>query len=222
IDNSNPAVGGNVTYTITVTNLGNNATTGVTVTDVLSSGFTFISSTNSPGTGPYNPISGKWIVGNLSVSAVATLTITAQRKATGVYTNVASVTHDGIDSVSNNNTASVNLQLGCSACTHTINGSSITVNAGQTYCLQSGNTYTGSVILNPGGIICIAAGANFNPSGGGSEYKGTIINYGSMNLITYNNISHTATIQNYGAFNSSSFQNFGGTLDNYGSVNMTS
>jgi uncharacterized repeat protein (TIGR01451 family) len=221
IDNPNPPVGGNVTYTITVENLGANATTGVTVTDNLPSGFTYISSTNSLGTGTYNPTTGKWVVGNLAVSATATLTIIAQRKATGVYNNIASVTHDGADPVSGNNTANANLQLGCWTCTHTVSGGTITVNAGETYCLHSG-TYTGAVILNEGGTICVAWGANFNPTGGSNVYKGTIINRGSMNFPMYNNDTHTATIENYGLFNSTNLQQFSGTLNNFGTVHMTS
>ena len=66
-----PAVGTNVTFTITATNLGPNAATGVQVRDLLPPGLTFVSATPSQGT--YTPGTGVWDIGNLALNATATL-----------------------------------------------------------------------------------------------------------------------------------------------------
>jgi uncharacterized repeat protein (TIGR01451 family) len=72
VNTSSPAIGGQVTYTISVVNKGPNPATGVIVNDVLPAGLTYI--TNSGG---YNPANGQWTVGSLAVNETKTLNITA-------------------------------------------------------------------------------------------------------------------------------------------------
>ncbi len=215
INNNNPGIGDNVIFTITVNNIGMNATTGVSVTDELPSGFSYVSSSASVGS--YNAGTGKWQIGNLAVSGSATLTITAQRLATGNYSNTASVAHDGIDPVQANNTSSVGLAFSCSNCTHTIAGGAITVNTGEVYCLASGS-WSGGVTLN-GGTICISPGATFNASYTQGAFSGTIINNGTVTAFPLsNNATHTLSIINWGTFTSAYLQNFAGVIHNYGSM----
>ncbi|SMC33904.1 Ig-like domain-containing protein [Moheibacter sediminis] len=217
-----PETGDNVTFTIEVENNGPNNASGVTVASLLPAGFSHISN-NSGGT--YNSSTGIWTIGNLANGTSNSLEITAQKQATGPYTVTASVSHNGSDGNSSNNSESITPLNACADCTNIIpNGTGhITVNAGQIYCLHSG-TYTGTVTLNTGGTICIGEGTTFNPSWGPNVYEGTIINRGTMNLITYNNANHHPEIINYGTFNSDNLQNFAGSIENMvdGVVNMTS
>ena len=101
---ANPAVGGTVTFTLTVSNAGPSIATGVAITDSLPSGYSFVSS--SPSQGAYSNASGIWSVGTVNASGTATLTINATVLAGGIYANTAQVTAAGetdLDSLPNNN-----------------------------------------------------------------------------------------------------------------------
>jgi uncharacterized repeat protein (TIGR01451 family)/fimbrial isopeptide formation D2 family protein len=102
-----PAVGSNVTFTVTLNNSGPSNATGVSVLDQLPSGYTFVSATPSQGT--YNSSTGFWTVGSLNKSSNATLQIVARVNASGVYANTAQVSaanETDPDSTPNNNNAS--------------------------------------------------------------------------------------------------------------------
>jgi len=104
VDNVTPNVGGNVTFTITVTNNGPSFATGVQVTDLLPAGLSFFFATQSVGT--YNSVTGVWNIGALANGANATLAITATVTGTATVTNTATKTaEDQVDPVSGNNTA---------------------------------------------------------------------------------------------------------------------
>jgi uncharacterized repeat protein (TIGR01451 family) len=89
VSDATPAVGTNVTFTISATNLGPNAATGVQVRDVLPPGLAFVSATPSAGT-TYTAGTGVWNIGNLALNATATLRIVATVTGTTKVTNVAS------------------------------------------------------------------------------------------------------------------------------------
>ena len=91
VDNPNPNVGGQVTFTITVTNNGADAATGVTLQDVLPTGLTFVSASPQAGTS-YAPATGVWTVNTVPVNATKLLTIVAVVAGPGTFTNVAAVT----------------------------------------------------------------------------------------------------------------------------------
>ncbi|MFB6456178.1 gliding motility-associated C-terminal domain-containing protein [Chitinophaga sp. Hz27] len=105
VDNNNPDVGTNVTFTIQALNHGVSKATGVTVTDILQSGYAFVSAT--PAAGTYNTATGVWTIGDLEKDATTTLTITAKVLATGNYSNSASISGNEADRVSTNNNSSV-------------------------------------------------------------------------------------------------------------------
>lgn len=90
VSNANPAVGSNVTFTVTAHNGGPNATTSLQVTDLLPSGLTFVSATTTQGT--YTASSGVWDVGVLANGATATLNIVAKVTGTSPVTNTATRT----------------------------------------------------------------------------------------------------------------------------------
>ena len=90
VDDPAPNVGGQVTFTIEVTNLGADEANGVAVRDLLPTGLTFISAGASAGTS-YDPATGIWTVNRLPVGGVEILTILAAVAESGRFTNVAAV-----------------------------------------------------------------------------------------------------------------------------------
>ncbi|TDE54939.1 gliding motility-associated C-terminal domain-containing protein [Flavobacterium sp. GT3P67] len=103
VSNMTPNVGSNVTFTITATNNGPSAATGVSVADALPSGYTFVSA--NPSTGTWTE--PNWTIGALSNGASATLDIVATVKATGSYTNTATISGGQTDPTPGNNSSTV-------------------------------------------------------------------------------------------------------------------
>ncbi len=103
VSNATPAVGDNVTFTLTVNNAnGFSTATGVKVTDALPAGLTLVSATPSQGT-----FSGNiWDIGILAAGQTVALALTATVTTGGTKTNYAEVTAAGqvdIDSTPSNN-----------------------------------------------------------------------------------------------------------------------
>jgi serine protease len=98
-------IGGNVTYSITVTNNGPNGTTNVKVTDALPAGVTFVSATPSQGTcsGADTVICNLGAMNNGSAATISL--VVATTAANAALTNIASVTSDLTDTTPGNNTA---------------------------------------------------------------------------------------------------------------------
>jgi uncharacterized repeat protein (TIGR01451 family) len=98
----NPVYGSQVTFTVTVLNLGPKTVSSLIVKDKLPTGFTYVSSLVSRGS--YNASTGSWQLG-LPNSTSATLTLVATMKQSGVYANVAEVVQSALpdpDSTPNN------------------------------------------------------------------------------------------------------------------------
>lgn len=89
VDNTTPAVGENIVFTISLNNAGPATATGVTATDQLPSGYTYVSHT---GDGSYNSTTGVWTVGTVNAGSTVTLSITASVNASGNYLNIVQVT----------------------------------------------------------------------------------------------------------------------------------
>lgn len=110
VNNSSPAVGTNVVFTIIARNFtraGYNHATGVAVEDVLPSGFSYVGHTVSAGT--YDTTTGIWSIGNLAQGGLQTMTITAKVKPTGSYINIANITGGQKDDFMSNNISIVTL-----------------------------------------------------------------------------------------------------------------
>ena len=75
VDTPRPEVGSNVTFTLTLENLGPTDAQNVVVTDQLPAGLRFVSAAPS---GVYNDATGVWTVGTLAATASTVLTITAE------------------------------------------------------------------------------------------------------------------------------------------------
>ena len=89
VDTAAPALGDQVTFTVTLFNDGPDTATGVTVFDTLPTSTTFVSST--PSVGSYDAVGGVWTLPPLPASSVETLTLVATVDETGVTTNTAQV-----------------------------------------------------------------------------------------------------------------------------------
>lgn len=87
VSDPTPAVGNQVTFTVTARNLGPNAATGVVVRDVLPAGLTFVSAAPSQGT--YTAGTGLWNIGALANGATVTLHLTVTVDTTNRVTNTA-------------------------------------------------------------------------------------------------------------------------------------
>lgn len=95
VDNSMPAVGENVVFTLTVFNEGPDVADQVTVLDMLPAGMSYVADN---GGGAYLPGTGIWTLDPLVVDAEATLEITARLDVAGRKVNVAEIaTTDAFD-----------------------------------------------------------------------------------------------------------------------------
>ena len=108
VNNGAPNVASNVTFTITVTNLGPSSAAGVQVNDVLPAGYAFVSAT--PSIGSYNSITGIWTgIGTLPSGGSASMTVTATVAPTGPYLNTATTSTTTAEPNLANNSASANV-----------------------------------------------------------------------------------------------------------------
>jgi uncharacterized repeat protein (TIGR01451 family) len=75
VDQTSAAVGGTLTYTMTLANTGTGDATGVVAQDTLPAGASFVSA-NTNGFGTFDATTGAWNIGSIAVGATATLTVT--------------------------------------------------------------------------------------------------------------------------------------------------
>lgn len=111
VNNARPNVGDNVTFTITVQNLGPSAAADVKVNDILPAGLEYVSSTASAGT--YDDGTGVWeVTPSLGAGSTQTLEVTARVKDPGTgpaaaQKNSATATTSTTDPDPDNNTDDV-------------------------------------------------------------------------------------------------------------------
>ena len=189
--------GSNLTYTVTVTNLGPSPAGGVVVTDALPVGVTFL---NASGLGATN-LSGQviWTVGTLSAGAVSNLTLNVSAPASGTITNFASVGWPGGDpNLTNNTSPPVTTTVTPVADIVVTNVGPTNVLAGSVYTNTISVTNLGpSVASNvvvvdtePGGVLVTNTFASL-PVGGGTNF--TVVETAPGNGPLTNSASSTAT-----------------------------
>lgn len=98
---------GNVTYALTVTNVGPSVATGVTVTNLLPAGAALVSVTPSQGGTLTNGNEVVCELGTLAANTAATVGITVQPSLPGNMTNAATVSRDEADPLALNNSAQI-------------------------------------------------------------------------------------------------------------------
>ncbi|MDP2265712.1 MAG: DUF11 domain-containing protein [Thiobacillus sp.] len=106
-------LGANVTFTVTVSNLGPNVASTLIINDALPAGLSYVSHTATAGT--YSAVSGLWTLSALAVNGSQTLSITASGASGGTWTNTATVSADNTDPNPANNTASAVVTVASSA-----------------------------------------------------------------------------------------------------------
>lgn len=112
VNNMTPAIGEEVEFTLTGSNLGPYNATNSKVNDLLPNGYEYVSHQASKGT--YVPSTGVWSIGSLqAIQETVTLKIRAKIKATGTHTNVATISADDLDPDYGNNTSSVTPEATC-------------------------------------------------------------------------------------------------------------
>ncbi len=104
VNNTMPAINGQVTFTLTAYNAGPQNATNVKVQDILPFGFTYVSSSTG-----YDNNTGIWTIGTLNKAASQVLTLTASVNAFGNYYNQAVVSANEVDPNQTNNTSGVSV-----------------------------------------------------------------------------------------------------------------
>ncbi|WP_035456984.1 DUF7507 domain-containing protein, partial [Algoriphagus terrigena] len=107
VNNSNPVLGNDVVFTITVTNNGPADASGVEVSAPLPAGYDYQG--NSIGGAAYIALTGIWNVGSLASGDAVSIEITATVTATEDYGFSAAVTHDEIDTDGENDQSSISV-----------------------------------------------------------------------------------------------------------------
>jgi uncharacterized repeat protein (TIGR01451 family) len=106
LDNSSPAIGDQVNFTLTLSNKGAILADGIKVNDLLPKELSFVSATAGQGT--YDSKTGLWDVGAVDVNGSNTLKISAKVDGNGLLTNKAEITGQkqaDVDSTPGNNIA---------------------------------------------------------------------------------------------------------------------
>ena len=115
VDNDNPLVGDNITFTITVTNLTMDRVIDITVNDVLETGFTYVSDNASKGN--YDETTGIWTIDELIADEIVNLEITVTVVESGTLQNTATLTNSfPVDETIENNAATVAVITVASPC----------------------------------------------------------------------------------------------------------
>ncbi|QNK64746.1 DUF11 domain-containing protein [Pedobacter sp. PAMC26386] len=205
VNNSTPAVGSNVVFTLLVTNNGPSAGTGIIVTDLLPAGYTYVSSTPPAGT-TYNNVTGLWTIGTLANAATSTLTITATVNATGPYGNTATITGTENDPTPGNNTSTTTptpTPTTDRSVVKTVNNATPAVGSNVVFTLVATNngpsTGTGITVtdLLPAGYTYVSS----NPSAGTTYTSGTgLWTIGTLTNGTSSTLTITATVNAAGPY----------------------
>lgn len=181
VNDANPGIGDNVTFTLTVNNAGPLDATGISLQNRLPTGLSFVSSTPSQGT--FNSAGGIWTVGAIAASGQATLQLVALVNNAGTLVNTAEITAAGQpdpDSTPGNNIATEDDQASVSiavvsadlSLTKTASNASPNVGSNVTFTVtvrNSGpNAATGVTVLDrvPTGMTFVSASSTPDaPSG---------------------------------------------------------
>ncbi|MBO1069308.1 MAG: phytase [Dolichospermum sp. DEX189] len=179
VDATQPVIGGQVTFNLTLFNHSPLVANGIKVTDLLPQPFTFISATPEQGT--YNSQTGVWEVGEIAGNVTRTLKLTAKVTQSGALTNKAEITAQNqpdFDSGAGNNNAQEDDQ---SSTTLNIASNMVTIKgfaslpadtfaAGPAAGAAVTNPTNGRTTPFPGQPVQGFSGVQFAPNGAGSVF----------------------------------------------------
>ncbi|MDK2410031.1 phytase [Aphanizomenon sp. PH219] len=179
VDATQPVIGGQVTFNLTLFNHSPLVANGIKVTDLLPQPFTFISATPQQGT--YNNQTGVWDVGEIAGNVTRTLKLTAKVTQSGALTNKAEITAQNqpdFDSGAGNNNAQEDDQ---SSTTLNIPPNMVTIKgfaslpadtfaAGPAAGATVTNPTNGRTTPFPGQPVQGFSGVQFAPNSGGSVF----------------------------------------------------
>ena len=112
VSNPTPNFGEQITFTVTVNNVGQGNFINTLVSDLLPSGYDLVSSNTTLGS--YDPKTQIWTIPTLNAGQSVTLTIVAEVLPSGNYTNVATIEiSTPLDTDTSNNSASVTVEPIC-------------------------------------------------------------------------------------------------------------
>ncbi|MCL2687185.1 MAG: hypothetical protein FWE58_01455 [Methanobrevibacter sp.] len=103
---TNVIIGQMISYTITVTNVGDDTATNVWVNETLPGGLIYQGST---GDGTYNSANGTWYIGDLANGSTATITITVLVNQTGNINNIIALNLEEFNLGNNNTNVTINV-----------------------------------------------------------------------------------------------------------------
>jgi large repetitive protein len=141
------AVGDTVTFKIVVKNLGPVDDESVMIRDVLPAGLSYISSTSSKAGTSYEPTFGLWILDELKVGEVQTLTIKARTTMAGYIVNTATVAGSTVDENLTNNKSDADICVVLSDAGQIQGPTAVCAGSTNTYNIKqiAGATYTWSM-----------------------------------------------------------------------------
>ncbi|WP_243860513.1 Ig-like domain-containing protein [Flavobacterium poyangense] len=112
VNNPRPNFGDQVTFTVTVNNVGEGSFINTIVSDLLPSGYDLVSASTTSGS--YNNATQLWTIPTLNAGQSVTLTIVAEVLSSGNYLNVATIEiSTPLDVDASNNSASVSVEPIC-------------------------------------------------------------------------------------------------------------
>ncbi|GAA4451071.1 hypothetical protein GCM10023189_12540 [Nibrella saemangeumensis] len=172
VSQAQSTVGGVVSFTVTVQNVGPGTAANVVVTDTITrSTMVQMQGPAIVSRGSFNSTTGLWTVGTLAAGESATMVMSVQLRAEGVITNTASVSSTTSDPNSGNNVASACVSVPVQLC----QGEAlvITIPAGfqNVQWFRNGQAVTGgvtstSITITQGGTYTVTAGNGACPLGG--------------------------------------------------------
>ncbi len=112
VNDPNPIIGDEITFTITISNSGNIAATNVIVDELLPSGYSYVSDVTSAG--DYDPVNGQWEIPSIASGDDAILEIVVTVLDNDDYLNIVSLNYlDQIDTNDGNDTAQATIDPIC-------------------------------------------------------------------------------------------------------------
>jgi len=224
VSNLTPNQNEDIIYTLTVRNNGPNTATNVKLANQVPIGLEIRSYSTTLGT--VNTTTQEWNVGTIAPGGTQTLTVYARPTVTGALTLTSAQSHTEYDRVSNNNSASVTINVAPTADVAVTN--TVSAPANSNYVNKEQVTYTVTVTNNGPGVatnititdqlpaaltyldFTSSAGTGAYDAGTGTWLVGTLASGGSATLTINATINQSAVITTTATQTHTEFDNVNG------------